>query len=339
MLNALHVETAEEQARFCTLAGLSTLTPENLMRSGADAHWILDGDEGIIARCSLWWSKAPYMPEQRIGLIGHYAAREAEAAQFLLQLACRELARHGCTLAVGPMDGSTNQRYRLLSERGSEPLFFLEPDNPDSWPGHFIGSGFTALANYYSSLQIGIERPGPRVHALAKQFAERGIVLRGLDPGRFEDELRRIYRLVRVSFRENFLASPLSEEDFLEQNRRLLPYLRPELVQFAERDGELIGFTFAIPDWLQLQRGEEINTFILKTLAVHPDFTGQGLSTLLTGHLSEIVCDLGYTRAIHALMHEKNPSRHISQTYHGQIIRRYTLYARELVLDQPFHEG
>ena len=37
--------------------------------------------------------------------------------------------------AVGPLDGSTWRRYRLVTERGVEPPFFMEPDNPDDWPG------------------------------------------------------------------------------------------------------------------------------------------------------------------------------------------------------------
>lgn len=330
MLNVLPVESMEQRERFCALPGSAALTPENLERSQADAHWLLEGDDGIAARCSLWWSKTPQMPGQRVGLIGHYAACEAEAAIFLLQLACKELARQGCTLAIGPMDGNTNQRYRLLSERGTEPPFFLEPDNPDAWPGHFTSSGFTALANYYSALQVGIERSDPRVPQLMAHFAEQGIVLRSFDPVHFEEELHRIYRLVCASFQDNLLASPMSEADFLEQNQRLQPYIRPELVQLAEREGELVGFAFAIPDWLQAQRGAAIDTVILKTLAVHPAYASQGLATLLSGHLSGIAHDLGYTRAIHALMHEKNLSRRVSQTNHGQIMRRYTLYAREL---------
>ncbi|MBV9712853.1 MAG: hypothetical protein JO011_18285, partial [Ktedonobacteraceae bacterium] len=135
MLTVRSVETANEQTRFCELKGLSTLTPRTLERSRADAHWILEGDDGgIQARCSLWWKNVPQLPDQRIGLIGHYAAYDTASAVSLLQLACKELARQGCTLAVGPMDGSTERRYRLLSERGTEPPFFLEPDNPDDWP-------------------------------------------------------------------------------------------------------------------------------------------------------------------------------------------------------------
>ena len=330
MVKALHVETVEEQERFCALAGLSLLTPEVLDRSRAEAHRMLDSGDSIRARCSLWWSNVPHVPGHRVGIIGHYAACDAEAAMRLLQLACEELARQGCTLAIGPMDGSTNRRYRLLTERGREPLFFLEPDNPDDWPDHFTSSGFAPLANYYSALQVGLDREDPRAPALAEWFAKEGGVIRNLDAAHFDDELRRIYRVVVASFRDSFLASPIAEADFLDQNRLLQPYVRPELVLLAEREGEQVGFVFVIPDLLQAQRGAALDTIVVKTLAVHPAYAGEGLGTLLSGRVREIAHDLGYTRAIHALMYERNISRRISQANGGRIIRRYSLYARAL---------
>ncbi len=177
MVNTLHVvsaETQEELERFCALAGLSALTPALVHGSRADARWMLEEDGAILARCSLWWSNVPGIPGQRVGIIGHYAARDADAATRLLQFACAELARQGCSLAVGPMDGSTNQRYRLLTERGTEPPFFLEPDNPDDWPAHFTSSGFAPLANYCSALQTGLNQADPRFPALVKRFAAEG---------------------------------------------------------------------------------------------------------------------------------------------------------------------
>src|SRR5690348_14548222 len=129
MVNAIHIEAPQELERFSVLQGLSNITPGQVQRSGADAHWVVDDSGGMQARCSLWWSTAPQLPGQRVGILGHYAARTIEAARSLLQTACTELARQGCTLAIGPMDGSTNRRYRLLTERGTEPPFFLEPDN------------------------------------------------------------------------------------------------------------------------------------------------------------------------------------------------------------------
>jgi GNAT superfamily N-acetyltransferase len=327
---AVEVTSDADVQRFCAAAGMPPLAPESVATAGADAHWMFSDGADVAARCSLWWSAVPPYPGQRLGLIGHYAALDANAGARLLALACEWLAAAGCTIAVGPMDGSTARHYRLLTERGDEPPFFLEPDNPDDWPDHWTTIGFIPLAEYYSSLQPSLEYVDPRVPALAARCEAEGIYIRPLDLDHFDDELRHIYTVAAPSFLDNFLATPLAEPEFLAQYRPMRPYLRPELVLLAVRGDRLAGFAFALPDWLQAQRGEPVTTVIVKTLAVLPEVAGQGLATLLSARLQEQAVRLGFTRAIHALMHERNVSRRVSTRFDGHIFRRYTLYARPL---------
>src|ERR1043166_31608 len=96
------------------------------LRHAVDAHReVADATGRVVARCSLWWRRTPSLARHRVGLIGHYAASLPEAAGVLLERACGELASVGCTLAVGPMDGSSWRRYRFVTRFGTEPPFFL----------------------------------------------------------------------------------------------------------------------------------------------------------------------------------------------------------------------
>lgn len=321
--------TSADDEQFCSLPGLSALTPALVARQRPDARWMLltpDGD--LAARCSLWWQGTPPHAGHRLGYIGHYAARDAVAAARLLDHACAQLAPH-CTLAVAPIDGNTWGRYRLLTERGGEPVFFLEPDNPDDWPGHFTANGFTPLAEYYSALNDRLDLPDPRTGELTGRLADQGVRLRSLDMSRFEEELRSLCPLALAGFARNFLYTPISEEDFLAQYLPIRAHVRPELVLVAEKDGRAVGFMLAVPDLLQARRGQPIDTVILKTMAVHPEHTGGGLGTLLVAHCQDEAARLGYRRAIHALMFEANNSRRIS-SHTARTIRRYTLFARTL---------
>src|SRR5262249_45022765 len=157
-----------------------------------------------------------------------------------------------------------------------------------------------------------------------------GVCIRALDPREFERELRRVYPVVAASFAEGFLASPIGEEAFVAHYRPLQSLLVPALVQIAETDERVVGFLLAVPNWLQAQRGETVDTAIVKTLAILPQYQQQGLGILLGARAQYAGQSLGYTRAIHALMHEDNLSRRLSATYHGHVIRRYTLYMKEL---------
>ena len=321
----------EDLTGFCLPSYLPHLNPETVTRQKADTHWLLVNASGdVVARCSLWWSDTPPYPGHRVGLIGHYAARDAEAARQLLQLACCQLAKHGCTLAVGPMDGNTWQSYRLVTGRGSEPPFFLEPDNPAEWPAHFTGNGFSVLAAYVSALNADLAQSDTHLAKAAARAATHGFTIRPFNADEVERELAHLYQLALASFSRNFLYTPLQQADFMAMYRPLLPHIQPELITIAEKEGRPVGFIFALPDLLQTKRGQVIDTVIIKTVAVHPDYQIYGLGSLLVHHCQEVASNLDYKRAIHALMHESNASHKISRRYQTNIIRRYALFAKSL---------
>ena len=329
MYRTVVVVNPEDLTRFCAVAGFP-LRPEAVPRQAPEFSCFLEDTAGqTVARCSLWWRQTPAHDGHTVGYVGHYAVSDPAAAPALFDTALERLAAERCTLAIGPVDGNTWQRYRLLTERGSEPPFFLEPDNPDDWPGQFTAAGFTPLAQYCSSLNSDLTVDDPRLPALERKIGELGITLKTLLPERFDQEMRRVHALSLLSFRANFLYTPISEADFLAQYAPLRPFMRPELVLLAERGGELVGFIFAIPNLLQAQLGQPMDTAIIKTMAVHPEHGGVGLGSLLMARCQQAVRAAGFTRAIHALFHEANRSGRISG-HTARVIRRYTLFAQPL---------
>ncbi len=317
----------EQLMRFCAAAG-SPLRPEAVTLQAPDFSVILENAAGQdLARCSLWWRQTPAHEGQTVGYIGHYAVTDPAAAPALFDIAFERLGAERCTLVVGPVDGNTWQRYRLLTERGAEPPFFLEPDNPDEWPRQFTAAGFTPLAQYCSALNCDLTTDDSRLAELERKVAQRGITVHALMPERFDEEMRRVHALSLLSFRNNFLYTPITQSEFLAQYTPIRPYMRPELVLLAERDGELVGFIFALPNLLQAQSGKPMDTAIVKTMAVHPDHGGVGLGSLLMARCQQAVRAAGFTRAIHALFHEDNRSGRISG-HTARVIRRYTLFAR-----------
>ncbi|MFN0086638.1 MAG: N-acetyltransferase, partial [Blastocatellia bacterium] len=72
-----------------------------------------------------------------------------------------------------------------------------------------------------------------------------------------------------------------------------------------------------------------VDTLIIKTVAVLPEAGYAGLGSLLVARAHEIAEAAGFRRVIHALMHETNRSRRISDHYAGTM-RRYTLFSRAL---------
>ena len=333
-MQLVQVSTQTQLADFCRVPGSYPLTPALPSMQQADAHWLVLGADGQpMARCSLWWQNVPTYGAERLGLIGHYAAHEDRAAQPLLDQACAHLAEQGCTLAVGPLDGNTFRHYRLLTERAVDgrqhPPFFLEPDNPDTWPGHWQQAGFQSFAQYVSAIGE-LPDKDPRTASLAQRVADQGIRIRPVDLHEFAAELQRIYQVVRKSFHNNFLYTPMDAAEFMAQYAPIRNFIQPALVLLAEQAGEPVGFIFTLPDLAQAQRGEALDTMIIKTVGVVPELGGIGVGGLLVARCQLAARALGYRYAIHALMVEDNISRKISERY-AQVMRRYTLFAKPLL--------
>lgn len=295
---------------------------ENFSAHGADEHLVLENAQ---ARCSLWWNEVPHVPGQRLGCIGHFAASNAEAGAWILNAALETLTTHSCTMAVGPMNGNTWRSYRLVTDPGTEPAFFMEPENPAFWPDIFMASGFSCLAEYSSSMVRDLAREDGRFPRALERLTQHGIHIRNLE--NFEADLRKIYEVSVVGFPKNFLYTPLPEETFLAQ---YLPYrdkIRPEFVFLAEQGGKPVGYLFAIPDYAEALRGERIKTLIGKTLAILPGRSFAGLGVVLVEMLHRRALEAGYSQVIHALQNESNQVRNLSSAF-GDIIRKYSLFSR-----------
>ncbi|HCE67995.1 MAG: hypothetical protein A2X82_17005 [Geobacteraceae bacterium GWC2_55_20] len=327
----IRITNPDDLSCFAESESVPLISGDDLTRHAPDAHWLLtDGGSDLLARCSLWWSSVPEYPEQRLGFIGHYAARDRDSAAKLLNHACARLKEQGCTLAVGPLDGTTWRRYRLIVERGREPAFFLEPDNPDDWPQHYSSTGFREFASYSSSLNTDLAYVDPRMASVAERMERNGVTIRSLDPACFDQELDAIFELSLAGFRHNFLYTPISRDEFKATYQKVQPYIRPELTLLAEHEGEAAGFLFAIPDMLQAQRGGPVDTVVMKSITVLPGKIYGGLGNLLMVRTIANIRELGYQRAIHALTYDGNSSARNMSAAYAQPMRRYALFCRDL---------
>jgi GNAT superfamily N-acetyltransferase len=313
--------------------GVGRVDADTLARHAPAAHYVLVRGGVAAARCSTWDRQTPSLPgdgqqpDRPLAVVGHFAAADVDAGVAILGHAVTALERRGHAIVVGPMDGNTWRRYRLVTEQGTEPPFFLEPDNSGEWPRCFERAGFTPLARYFSAVNADLTVTDPRAPEAMRRFEAAGGRIRTIDPARFEEELKAVHELSLAAFTDNFLYTPISQTEFLSMYLPLRPILRPELILIAEQGGQLVGFMFGLPDMKQAERGERVDTAIAKSLAVRPGRAGAGLGSVLMDRLHQAARAMGFRRVIHALMHENNRSMNISRRY-GQPIRQYTLYAK-----------
>ena len=191
-------------------------------RDQPDETWIQLEDGIIVGHFSLWYCETPEVKGKSVGFIGHYYAKNRRFAESLLASATSLLKRYGCQLAVGPVDGNTWRRYRLVCGTTGVKSFLMEPENPMEYPGHFIDGGFKTIATYSSSV-LEVKRnfleDGKRPRTADGQLAS--VSIRSIDMNRFEQELHNIYGIACDAFADAFLYSEISELEFVTRYKQL----------------------------------------------------------------------------------------------------------------------
>lgn len=274
-----------------------------------------------VARAGVW--RGPDWQGRRAAFIGHFAALSDDAARVALDAACAQARALGAAVALGPVDGSTWFRYRLVSDPGTRPPFALEPWNGPADVRRWETAGFTGRLTYHSSVATpATHQPDRRAADLAGRFA--GVTLRA--PTLTEPDLGRdlgaLHDLSLAAFAGNPLYSPLPRVAFEGLYRPLLGRVTLDWVWLAEHQGQLVGFLFAYPD-------PASGALVVKTLAVQPGRAWAGLGRHLSNLLHARAFAAGAPEVIHALMWDGNESAALSAT-RGDVIRRYAVYGRDL---------
>jgi GNAT superfamily N-acetyltransferase len=247
----------------------------------------------------------------------------------LLRRALDDLYAEGAKRVVGPLNGSTWHRYRLVvPDSDSRKLpgdvpFLSEPVNPIGYPLHFESAGFVPHLEYESRI-IREPHRDPEVFQAAVRLDGLGVTVRGIDLDHFEEALVALHELSVIAFANNPYFAPIGLDEFTAMNRAVRPLVDPALVRLAWGvNRELLGFVFAFMD--PLATGPRV---ILKTLVTHPDAQGLGLGGLLTDAINRAAAERGAS-VIHALMQASNFSTRISSRRDSELFRRYRLYVAE----------
>lgn len=264
------------------------------------------------ARLSIW-REAPSLNGARTATLGAFACETPEAGARLIREAMAQLRAEGFGAVLGPMDGSTWAKHRLVVDSDGRPPFLMEPANPDHYVAAFEQSGLGVVSRYVSA-----ERPAD-LPASSSPPAP-GIRLRHFDPSKAEAELTRIHALSLESFASNHFYVPIPLEAFLDGYRPVLKAIDPDLVLIAENEaGDLAGFLFALPN---LAEGPSPKSVILKTYASR----AKGAGSTMANAFHAMARKKGFARVIHALMHETNLSATHSGNTGGKVFRRYALW-------------
>ena len=294
-----------------------------------------DENNNIGGSLHLWHNRPDYNGRKTsyIGNVNIHEKYRKDEEQLFNKI-FEELKKEGIETIIGPLNGTTWNTYRYVTEKGNGRPFLLEPWNEDYSVSLFEKLGFKPLAGYISTVMEGMNSNGrknldKKIEKLKKFDYYKDTRVESAENKDLLKVLNKVYDLTVEAFKNNFLYSELEREIFLKMYLSYEDKIVKKFFKMLYLKGELIGYVFGIPDYTELGHKGKIDTIILKTIAVSPEYNGKGMGYILINSLIEEAEKEGYENVIYALMHESNVSKNIGLLL-GNILRRYTLFIKEL---------
>ena len=292
-------------------------------------------NEETAGSLNLWHNRPNYNGKAtsyigNVNILEKYRKNETEIFNEIFE----NLKNDDIETIIGPLNGTTWNTYRYVTDRGNHPPFLMEPWNEEYYVKLFEKIGFKPLTYYISTIMENMN-PVQRGH-LSKKIEKlkkfnyyKDITVKSTENEDLLVVLNKVYDLTIEAFKNNFLYSELDREIFLKMYMSYEDKIVKKFFKMLYLKDELIGYVFGIPDYAELQYKEKIETMILKTIAISPKYNGKGMGYILIDELvKEAECS-GYKNVIYALMHEKNISKNIGLLL-GNELRKYSLFIKEL---------
>jgi GNAT superfamily N-acetyltransferase len=312
------------------------------------ARWVARRGDAVVGRIAAFVDPGFQRWEADCGFFGFLdCADDAAASSALLAAAEACLRSWGCRRVAGPVHFTTNEEVGLLTAGFERRSAVLTPYDPPYLAGLLASSGYVAWREYGAWEWT----PAASLSRAIRRLARRGVPgvrVRPLEPRRFDDEVGRLHDLYNRAFSELWGFVPMDEAEFRSQAASFRPFHRPDLVLFAEVDGEPEGFAVLLPDvnealaglggrllpfgWLRLAvRVRRIRSGRFLLLGVSPTQRSRGLGPLLAVRTSEAATAAGFERVEISLVQASNERMvRVIEAMGCRRTRTFVLFQKEL---------
>lgn len=306
---------------------LPTQLMKGMNRDFLHTFYVAVKNNKVTGRAGLYHNPQLTYQHQKAVCAGNYECmNDTECANTLLQQVVKDAAKLGAKFLIGPMNGSTWDDYRF-STHHQHPNFLLEPYHQLYYNDQFVQFGFRPIANYISNIDHSLVHDHPSVLKTEKELMAKGIVIRSIDMGNYEAELKKLYPFICSSFQTNFLYTQVSEESFVSKYKEAAAIIDPEFVLIAEdQHKEIIGFIFCYHDLLNTNP----KTIVVKTVTRNPANEWKGLGHVMGNRVIRAAAQRGFRAAIHAFVIKEGTSTGLSNTFSGNSYKNYVLYGMEI---------
>jgi len=177
---------------------------------------------------------------------------DQDVASALLDRVAQWARDHGLHQLRGPMNYSTNETVGVLIEGFDSRPCLMMSHNPRYYPGLIEGAGFNKAMDLYAWWLLTEKGLNPKIIRVGEiVLKEEGIKVRTLDMKKFWDEVEILKTIYNDAWSTNWGFVPMTDAEFKHLARDLKTIVDPRVVLIAEKNGEPVAFSLALPDFNQ----------------------------------------------------------------------------------------
>lgn len=188
--------------------------------------------------------------EAKTGWFGFFESIDDVAvARALFEAAERWIRARGLTQVLGPASPSSNGEWAFLAEGFDQPPAVTMPYNPEYYLRLTEACGYAKAKDlwaWYLSTEGEVPAKVARIAEKVKQ--REGITIRPAKVKDWDKEVRIIREIYNAAWEKNWGFVPMTDKEFDALGKELKMVLNPELVLFAEVQGNPVAFCITMPD-------------------------------------------------------------------------------------------
>ena len=285
----------------------------------------------------------------KVGFFGFFeTVDDPEVAGRLFDAAAAWVKARGLDTLRGPASFSTNDEAGLLVAGFDTPGVLMMAHNAPYYPRLVEGAGFVGVMDLLAYERSSANFPDRLKEGTDLLKRRYRIQIRQLDMKRFDEEVERVKEIYNLAWEKHWGFVPMTDAEIAFLAKQLKPVVVPEMVGFAEKDGQLVGFVVALPDLnVALRKNPSGRMFpgILKVLwasrkidrsrvvllGIRPEWRGKGFDALLYRWVWEQALTKGIRWSEAGWILEDNHAMRNGLTRMGfQVYKTYRMYDRPL---------
>ena len=194
---------------------------------------------------------------ENAGFFGFFEVVDDYAiAKLLLDKVKEVQIENGFNKIIGPTNFTTNDSCGILTSGFEDDPVFLMPYNKAYYPDFLSRYGFEQLMDLssyylqYQNQQRFFNRPVFK--HIEDKIAKDNIRIRQINYHNFENDIFKLRQIYNSSNTDNWGFVPLTGNEFTAMANDLKKLIPGNLILFAEKNNEVIGFVVALPDYNQV---------------------------------------------------------------------------------------